>query len=76
MTYIYRYTDTPDVPTIQSFRKPPTERDVMPDELEEFTQRDKVGSLDDITEDQCPKDYCFHKTKEQIMMYRLEKDLT
>ena len=67
---------TPDVPTIQSFRKPPTERGVLPDELEEFTQRDKVRSLDDITEDLCPKDYCFHKTKEQIMMYRLEKDLT
>ena len=67
---------TPDVPVIQSCRKPPTERGVLPDELEEFTQRDKVRSLDDITEDLCPKDYCFHKTKEQIMICRLEKYLT
>ena len=29
-----------------------------------------------ITDNMCPTSFCFHKTTEHIMMYRLEKDLT
>ena len=73
-TKCLRNDHTPDVPT-KRCRKPPTERGVLPDEIDEFTLRDKVSSIDDITEDMCPRDYCFYKTKEEIMMYKLEKDL-
>ena len=38
--------------------------------------RDIKFNLKMITDNMCPKCFCFHKTTEHIMMYRLEKDLT
>ena len=71
-----QFSDDPDVTPVQNLRKPPTERGIFPDELEDFNQRDKIRSFDDITEDMCPKDYSFQKTHDKITMYQLERDLT
>ena len=38
--------------------------------------RDIKFNLKMITDNMCQKYFCFHKTTEHIMMYRLEKDLT
>ena len=52
-------------------RKPPTSRIYQPDELLHFNEKDKIRSLNEVTEKHCPPGYLYHKAENHILMYNL-----
>ena len=61
------------LPTPSTSRKPPTTRNILPDEIDEFKIKDKINQLSDITRDLCPKEYSFHSDNNNVTFYKLQK---
>ena len=47
------------LPNINPPRKPPTIRGIIPDELQEWRERDRIKSFQDLTDKKCPSEFSF-----------------
>ena len=57
------------LPTPVILRKPPKDRNVLPDEKPAFVQSDKLSSLADLNETLCPPEYKFMRKGDALVMY-------
>lgn len=66
-----------EFPEIHELRKPPKIRNILPDQMEEFSDMDKISSLDDIDPvKSCPQGYEAKKNDSSVVFYRTVFDAT
>ena len=60
------------IPTPVTLRKPPTDRNTLPDEKPLFVQSDRIFSDETLDETLCPAAYTFVRRKECVIYYKME----
>ena len=60
------------IPTPIILRKPPTNRNTLPDEKPLFVESDRISSYEQLDETLCPVEYTFVRRKECVIYYKME----
>ena len=62
------------IPTVETPRKPPIDRNSIPDEIHSFQQDHAISDFTDITDDMCPQGYKLERHDRAAIFYKLEMD--
>ena len=62
------------IPTVETPRKPPIDRNSIPDEIHSFKQDHAISDFADITDDMCPQGYKLERHDRAAIFYKLEMD--
>jgi len=60
------------IPTIETPRKPPIDRNFKEDEIHSFKQDHAISEFSDITDDLCPPGYTLERHERSAIFYKLE----
>ena len=60
------------IPTMETTRKPPVDRNIQEDEMHDFKLNDEISNFTDITDDLCPPEYKLERHDRAAIFYKLE----